>query len=179
MSASAVSEDVQRAWEALTSISSTTHENLGFFERRRLKKAEQLLAAHDDPLAQWGRAKIALIRGEFADALETLSTLIDAGQTGLELLQDAVSAALAAGNADRAEQFARAAVEGYPDDDNARCGYALALIIANAPKRAMGVITNVCKKDPDHIRARRVIEILRKIINGDTQPPSHIQPGEY
>jgi len=168
-----MSDPVVRAWALLDDILPPplrANGELGFFAKRRLRKAEALLAASTTPQAQWGQARLCYVRGEYAASLEIFRRLIAQQNVSVALLRDAARAAMLGHTWELAQMYARQALEMNADDAEAACDYAAALLLAGETKRAMGVITNTCKRDPNHSRARHLIEVTRRAIQGTIQP---------
>ena len=52
--------------------------------------------------------------------------------------------------------------------------YALALLVAQQPKRALGVITNACRIDPNDGDAHQILIWVKKINHGETECPTKL-----
>ena len=175
----APSASVAKVWELLLELPTWQErrgEALGFFARRKLAKAMEALealpaAAREEPHAFWALGRVAHLQGELATAAPWLVRASAGLSSTAALWHELALVQLALGEGEAAEQSARYAADLVPDEPALRVTYARALLVAGHAKRALGVIANVCKEDPDDAEARRTIERVRRVINGDAPAP--------
>jgi predicted Zn-dependent protease len=173
------SQAVAAVWELLLELPSRQErrgEGLGFFDRRKLARASAALAklANDgaeEPYALWARGRLANLQAELEPAAALL-VRATAVMNEAALWHELALVQLELGQGEAAEQSARAVAELAPQERALRVTYARALLVAGHFKRALGVIANVCKEDPDDADARRTIERIRQVLNGAAPAPT-------
>jgi len=154
---------------------------LGFFQNRRAKAIRGHIEvcvrlAPEHPATRWLLGWLAHIEGDAPTALEHLKPAAAAAPGVERVLALTARLALSLGEAEVAERCARSWLEADPADLDRMTLYARALLIAGHPKRALGVIANACKANPNHAGARLTAELVRKILNGSVPAPSRLVP---
>lgn len=155
--------------------------DLGFFGQRRLRKARAALEPCDGlgvnaPGLSWIRGRLSHVAGTLAEAKADLEVAARGFPSEVGLLTDLTLINLSLGDGVAASTYGRAAVDLVPDDDDLKVAYAYAVVLEGHPKRALGILANVCKRDPDHSGARVALDVVRKIIDGKMDPPGTIGP---
>lgn len=149
--------DFERAWNLLAKIP-TLHERggtaLGWLGRRRLREATDILERcaerePQDPQIQWGLGRARHAAGDTEGAFTSLGLAAASIRDSKELVYELSLSAMALGKGEDAQRWARAAVDLDPSNGTLLVNYTLALLVAGHPKRALGIIANVCKREPD------------------------------
>lgn len=173
----------EKGWQSLSKLLPKYESGeiaLGFLAKRHFKAAiehfDKAVSINESGWESWwGLGKLDRVIGNLGGAFEKLEKAVELEGNAQELYCDLASYALELGKPSQAEEYARAVVEQFPQDPQMLSLYAMALVMNQQVKRALGVATNACKFGPNDSRTWDVLAYIKRIDKGEEEIPESIR----
>tara|TARA_B100000959_G_C14880621_1_gene582387 strand:+ start:238 stop:837 length:600 start_codon:yes stop_codon:yes gene_type:complete len=172
----------RRGWELIRKLPSAEQRGdkpLGWFAKRHVKAAKELFdkcyaLEPDDSACLWALGKLEQAIANHVNALEWFEKALEQQRDNLELIREAAYSAMVLGRAEQSEKLCRQAVDLEPKSPDLMANYALALLLNQEGKRALGVATNAFRLNPEEGFSREVLAYVKKVVDGKEDYPEHL-----
>jgi hypothetical protein len=154
-------------------------QDLGFFEKRKLRGAvevlERILAIDSsDGAAHWTLGMIARSQAEHGKALDHFRQAYASIPRDLDVGREYAGQCFMSGEGEEGLRVSRALHEQFPDDVAIHSNLALAMLIAGDLDEALATAEAASARDPADPITRNLIEMIRKVKSGSAKRPTRI-----